>query len=108
MRGTGMAEMLTKRDFLRLAGLGGVVFASALPGFGAAGQAAGKDDFYFVQLSDLHWGFKNPAVNPDAEGTLPKAVAAVNTLPQPPDFVVVTGDITHAVDDGAERRVRMT
>ena len=36
--------------------------------------AAGQDDFYFVQLSDTHWGFEGPP-NPDAKGTLKKAVA---------------------------------
>ena len=104
-----MAATFTKRDFLKLAGLGGVVFASALPGFGAVGRAAGKaaGDFYFVQLSDLHWGFRGPAINPDAEGTLPKAIAAVNALKEPPDFVVFTGDITQTTDDAAERRARM-
>ncbi|HUC63578.1 MAG TPA: metallophosphoesterase [Alphaproteobacteria bacterium] len=102
-----MVANLTKRDFLRLAGLGGVVFASALPGFGLKALAAEADEFYFVQLSDLHWGFKGPAVNPDAEGTLPKAIAAVNALPEPPDFIVFTGDITHTTDDPKERRARM-
>src|SRR5690242_10093674 len=88
MRETTMTTGLTKRDFLKLAGLGGgAVFASALPGFGNISQASGKDDFYFVQLSDLHWGFQGPAINPDAEGTLPKAIAAVNALKQQPDFV---------------------
>src|SRR6266851_578803 len=104
-----MAINLTKRDFLKLAGLGGVVFASALPGFGSVGRAAGADDeFYFVQLSDLHWGFKGSAINPDAEGTLPKAIAAVNALAEQPDFVVFTGDITHTTEDATERRARMT
>ncbi len=103
-----MAAKITKRDFLKLAGLGGVVFASALPGFGSIGRAAGKaDDFYFVQLSDLHWGFQGPAINPDAEGTLPKAIAAVNALPEQPDFVVFTVDITHTTEDPTERRARM-
>ena len=101
-----MAINLTKREFLKVAGLGGVVFASALPGFGAVARAA-ADEFYFVQLSDLHWGFKGPAINPDAEGTLPKAIAAVNALPEQPDFVVFTGDITHTTDDEKERRTRM-
>jgi 3',5'-cyclic AMP phosphodiesterase CpdA len=101
-----MAANFTKREFLKLAGLGGVVFASALPGFDAVARAA-ADEFYFVQLSDLHWGFKGPAINPDAEGTLPKAIAAVNALPEQPDFVVFTGDITHTTDDEKERRARM-
>lgn len=104
-----MTATMTKRDFLKLAGLGGVVFASALPGFATIGRAYGKapGEFYFVQLSDLHWGFKGPAVNPDAEGTLPKAIAAVNALREQPDFVVFTGDITHTTDDEKERRARM-
>jgi len=104
-----MVAKVTKRDFLKLAGLGGVVFASQIPGFASRALAAGMaaDEFYFVQLSDLHWGFKGPQINPDAEGTLPKAIAAVNALAEPPDFVVFTGDITHTTDDGQERRARM-
>jgi predicted phosphodiesterase len=98
---------LTRRDFLRLAAAGGgAAFASALPGW-AAGQAAGHADFFFVQLSDAHWGFEGPAVNPDAKGTLPKAIAAVNALPAQPDFVIFTGDLTHTTDDPAVRRTRM-
>jgi hypothetical protein len=95
-----------RRDFLKLAGLGGVgvVFASALPGMA---RAAGNDDFYFVQMSDSHWGFEGPP-NPDAKGTLRKAVAAVNALPYQPDFIVFTGDLTHTTDNPVERRKRMT
>lgn len=94
---------LKRRDFLRLAGAaGGAVFASGLPGW-----AFGRDeDFYFVQLSDAHWGFQGPA-NPDARGTLPKAIAAVNALRQPPDFIMFTGDLTHTTDDPQERRRRL-
>jgi 3',5'-cyclic AMP phosphodiesterase CpdA len=65
------------------------------------------EDFYFVQLSDTHWGFTGPMVNPDARGTLPKAIAAVNALETPPDFIVFTGDLTHTTDDGVERRKRL-
>ena len=96
---------IDRREFLRLAGLGGAVFASGLAG--CASTAAGTaEDFYFVQLSDSHWGFEGPP-NPDARGTLPKAVAAVNALPQSPDFVMFTGDLTHTTDDPAERRRRL-
>jgi len=92
-----------RRDFLRLAGAaGGAVFASTLPGWAGARD----EDFYFVQLSDSHWGFQGPP-NPDARGTLPKAVAAVLALPKPPDFIMFTGDLTHSVDDPEERRRRM-
>ncbi len=98
---------LDRRQFLKLSALGGgAVFVSGLPGCAAMGRGA-ETDFYFVQLSDTHWGFNGPAVNPDARGTLPKAIAAVNALEVQPDFIVFTGDLTHTTDDGAERRKRL-
>ncbi|CAG9184903.1 metallophosphoesterase family protein [Cupriavidus pampae] len=98
-----MTPSCKRRDFLRLAGAGaGAVFASGLPGWAAARD----DDFFFVQLSDAHWGYQG-AANPDARGTLPRAVAAVNALPRQPDFIMFTGDLTHSTDDAAERRKRM-
>src|SRR5438128_3260169 len=100
-----MRQSIDRRGFLKLAGLGGVVFASGLAGARFAGAAEG--DFYFVQLSDTHWGFNGPVVNPDAGGTLSKAVAAVNSLEVEPDFIVFTGDLTHTTDDPAERRRRL-
>jgi len=99
-----MKHTVNRRDFLRLAGLGGVAYASGLAGWAGARSAA--EDFYFVQLSDSHWGFEGPP-NPDARGTLPKAVAAVNSLQPAPDFIVFTGDLTHTTDDPAERRKRL-
>jgi 3',5'-cyclic AMP phosphodiesterase CpdA len=99
---------IDRRKFLQLAALGGgAVFASSLPGCASLGGSSGGDDFYFVQLSDSHWGFEGPKVNPDARGTLPKAVAAVNALAEPPDFIVFTGDLTHTTDNPVERRKRL-
>ena len=99
---------INRRDFMKLAGLGGVVFASGLNRTASAAYGAGSaaDEFYFVQLSDTHWGFEGPP-NPDAKGTLKKAVRAVNSLEEQPDFVVFTGDLTHTTDDPKERRKRM-
>jgi Calcineurin-like phosphoesterase len=115
----------SRRDFIKLAGLGGVVLVSgfglrsyAAEGgergsasqLGSAAKKGGAEkagDFYFVQLSDTHWGFEGPAVNPDAQGTLEKAVAAVNGLDEQPDFIVFTGDLTHTTDDDKVRRERM-
>jgi 3',5'-cyclic AMP phosphodiesterase CpdA len=94
---------LDRRQFVQLAGFGGAVYASGLAG---PAHAAGYDDFYFVQLSDTHWGFEG-APNPDAKGTLPKAIAAVNALAHAPDFVIFTGDLTHTTDDPQQRRQRM-
>lgn len=109
-----MTNRFDRRAFVRLAGLGtvGVVFASALPGTSmaqpgrAAGTPAGSNDFFFLQLSDTHWGFEG-APNPDAKVTLEKAVQSINGLAQRPDFIVFTGDLTHTTDDPNERRKRM-
>lgn len=100
---------MQRRDFLALSSIGaGAVFASGLAGCASAGKAGpgGYDDFHFVQLSDTHWGYQGPA-NPDAGVTLRKAVATVNGLENPPDFIVFTGDLTHTTDDPVERRRRL-
>jgi 3',5'-cyclic AMP phosphodiesterase CpdA len=101
-----MANQIDRRDFLKLAGIGGlgVVFGSALPG---VARAHAQDDFYFLQLSDTHWGFQGPP-NPDARGTLKKAIRSVNSLERQPDFVIFTGDLTHTTDNPVERRKRMS
>jgi len=101
-----VANRFDRRTFLRLAGLGGVgvVVASALPGMA---QAHDGDDFFFLQLSDTHWGFEG-APNPDARGTLPKTVRSINRLEQRPDFIMFTGDLTHTTDSPVERRKRLT
>ncbi len=98
---------IDRRDFLKLAGIGSVVFASGLVDLGNSARAA-EDDFFFIQLSDTHWGFTGPKVNPDSAGTLKKAVAAVNHLKVQPDFIMFTGDLTHVTDDNKERRKRLT
>jgi hypothetical protein len=115
-----MKQDWERRDFLSLMGIGGVVFASGLVGCaGAASSAAtgtpgaspakrrlAGDDFFFLQLSDTHWGFKGPP-NPQADVTLEHAVATINAVDVQPDFIVFTGDLTHTTDDAAERRTRM-
>jgi hypothetical protein len=57
-------ERWSRRDFMKIAGLGGLVFASGLPGCASRGQPGAQSDFFFVQLSDVHWGYNNPKVNP--------------------------------------------
>ncbi len=98
---------LSRRDFLKISGIGGLVFSTGLSGARVLAQAGGADEFYFIQLSDTHWGFNNLKFNADPEGTLPKAVATINSLQHKPDFVVFTGDLTHTTDDPEERRRRM-
>ncbi len=104
-----------RREFLGLLGLGGVTFASALWGCNGGESAAAAparaaspaaNDFFFLQLSDTHVGFKGPP-NPGAATTLPQVVARIKKAPVQPDFIVFTGDLTHTTDDANERRERM-
>ena len=48
----------------------------------------------FVQISDSHIGFDKPA-NTDVTATLRAAIAKINAEPEPPAFVLHTGDLTH-------------
>jgi Icc-related predicted phosphoesterase len=100
---------IDRRDFLKLMGVGSIVLVLEPDSItGAAPAKAGQDDFFFVQLSDTHWGFNGPSINPDATGTLKKAISAINSMKTQPDFVIFTGDITHTTDDPKERRKRMS
>jgi 3',5'-cyclic AMP phosphodiesterase CpdA len=60
----------------------------------AADTRLSKDDFTFVQISDSHIGFNRPA-NPDVTGTMQAAMDKINALPQQPEFLIHTGDLTH-------------
>src|ERR1700757_4656909 len=102
-----MDQLINRRDLLKLAGIGVAVFVSGTTIRAGGSQKKENDSFYFVQLSDTHWGLNGPAVNPDPQGTQKKAVAAVNALHEQPDFVVFTGDLTQTTDNGSVRRDRM-
>jgi len=65
---------------------------------GATADAAGGD-FTFAQISDSHIGF-NKEANKDVIATLQKAIAKVNALPKPPDFILHTGDLSHLSEAG--------
>src|SRR6202163_858146 len=56
--------------------------------------AAATNTLTFVQISDTHIGFRKQA-NPDVVGSLRRAIADINALPQTPAFVVHTGDVSH-------------
>src|SRR2546428_13269464 len=104
-----MTRHLDRREFIQLAGLttagiAGVVFSSGLRGVSLAAAEGKGEDFMFLQMSDLHWGFTGPAGNPDAEVTLDKAIAHVNPLPRQPDFIGFTVGPTHTTAYPPERR----
>jgi len=70
---------------------GGILGSSSM---GKARAAAPMGGFSFVQISDSHIGFsKEP--NKDVTATLQEAIKRINALPQPPAFVLHTGDLTH-------------
>jgi hypothetical protein len=96
----------SRRDFLKCmawAGTGALFsVAGGVPvsmGLDAALAATPKAaSFRFLQLSDSHIGFAKPA-NPDARATFREAVAKAIALPEKPDFIVHTGDITQLSRD---------
>ena len=102
-----MKDLINRRDLLKLGGMGVAVFVSGTTLAAGRGRLKENESFYFVQLSDTHWGFNGPNINPDSQGTLKKAVAAVNALDEQPDFIVFTGDLTQTTDDRKIRRDRM-
>src|SRR6185369_1800785 len=86
-------------DCMRWAGTGLVwTLRAGVPMSGILGAQTSNDrkasDFSFVQISDSHIGFNRPA-NTDVKATLQAAVDRINDLPQQPDSVIHTGDITH-------------
>ncbi|HTR43415.1 MAG TPA: metallophosphoesterase [Pseudomonadales bacterium] len=74
---------------------GGVLGSALLPARAGAQDSMGKGSFSFVQISDSHIGFNKAGINTDVAGTLKEAIARINALPTPPDFILHTGDLTH-------------
>ncbi len=83
---------------------GGILSSETIPDVAGGGtrKAATRStaaDFTFVQISDSHIGFDKEA-NKDVVGTLQESVDRINSLPEPPDFVLHTGDLTHLSKPG--------
>lgn len=111
-------DPVDRRKFFKIAGwtLGaGALYRFAPPARGEGGglmDALGRTHgerptpFSFVQFSDTHVGFEGP---PDPLGTkaFEAAVARINALPDPPDLVLFTGDLTHDSEKPGEHAVRM-
>jgi 3',5'-cyclic-AMP phosphodiesterase len=69
--------------------------AAAAHAMGHGGDAAGKGGgLRFAQISDSHIGF-DKAANPDVTATLRAAIAKIKASPEPPAFILHTGDLTH-------------
>jgi plastocyanin len=95
---------LDRRNFLRCmawAGTGAVwAFSSGVLKGSPLGQAARMagmapdGGLRFAQISDSHIGFDKPA-NTDVTATLREAIAKIKADPNPPSFLLHTGDLTH-------------
>ena len=57
-------------------------------------MAHGSGVLRFTQISDSHIGFNKPA-NTDVTATLRAAIDKIKSEPEPPAFVLHTGDLTH-------------
>ena len=75
--------------------VGGGLLGSSLLASRAGAADVGKGSFSFVQISDSHIGFSRDGVNSDVAATLKEAIARINALPEQPDFILHTGDLTH-------------
>jgi len=89
---------IDRRGFLECmawAGTGLIwTIGGGVPRSRAFGKPVGAGEMTFVQISDSHIGFRKPA-NPDVAGTLQAAIDKINKLPQRPEFLIHTGDLTH-------------
>ena len=76
---------------------GGILGSTLLPSRAGAAEIT-KSSFSFVQISDSHIGFNKEGINTDVSATLKEAIARINALPERPDFVLHTGDLTHLAE----------
>jgi 3',5'-cyclic-AMP phosphodiesterase len=73
---------------------GGVLKSFALSGFSERDTTSVKGELSFAQISDSHMGFNKPA-NTNVVSTLKAAVDKINGLPNAPEFLLHTGDVSH-------------
>ena len=114
-----MKKPMDRRSFLKVAGMS--VGMGALYQFGPLLGRAGADqisDFFrkangeapttfrFVQLSDTHVGFNGPPA-PIGTAAFERSVEMINRLPQRPDLVLFTGDLTHDAESADAHTQRM-
>jgi Icc protein len=108
-RGETLAKLITRnhhddgidrRGFLQCMAWAGTGVVWSVSGGVLTSQAFGqkmkeaKGALHFVQISDSHLGFNKPA-NPNVIATLQAAIDKINGLPEMPEFIIHTGDLSH-------------
>jgi len=92
------SDGVDRRGFLRCMSWAGTgmlwAITGGVPKSELLGQTPAAGGFQFVQISDSHIGFNKPA-NADVNATLGIAIDKINALPETPDFLIHTGDLTH-------------
>jgi 3',5'-cyclic AMP phosphodiesterase CpdA len=94
------SDGIDRRGFLECMAWAGTGVAWFVSGGLLTSRALGREprvpqaDFSFVQISDSHIGFAKPP-NRNVIGTLEETVARINALPERPDLLIHTGDLTH-------------
>src|SRR5437764_11609942 len=113
-------KQINRRRFMKFTGLSlgiGTLYRvipalgadSALGGFLADMRRSNGESmspFTFIQLSDSHVGFNGPP-NPTGTAAFERAVEVINGLPQTPELVLFTGDLTHDSEDKDVHAARM-
>jgi len=95
---------IDRRGFLRCMGWAGTAVVCSISGGILTSRALGDvlanpgaiagATLNFVQISDSHIGF-NKAANMNVIGTFQEAINRINGLPQAPEFMLHTGDLSH-------------
>ena len=93
-----LAGDVDRRGFLNCMAWAGTgllwTMSGGVPKSGPPGaRKPGKNDLFFVQISDSHIGF-NKAANADVTATMQAAISKINALPVAPAFLLHTGDIS--------------
>jgi 3',5'-cyclic-AMP phosphodiesterase len=90
-----------RRGFLKCMAWAGTgllwTIGGGVPSSRSFGQAGGQkaSGFSFAQISDSHIGFGKDPYRNSVIATLEEAIARINALPERPDFLIHTGDLTH-------------
>jgi Icc protein len=99
------ADGIDRRGFLECMAWAGTGVLWSVAGGSLTSQAfgqkqmTGKGGLNFVQISDSHMGFNKPA-NPDVGATFQATIEKINALPETPDFIIHTGDLSHTSKPG--------